>query len=478
MLSENVIGEIRGVVGPDGVLASEEDLLTYECAGITIFKGTPDAIVLPRTTEQVMEIVNLCVREKAIFVPRGAGTGLSGGAEPVQGGIIVSLSRMGRILEVDYENQRAVVEPGVVNLWLTERIASRGFYYAPDPASQQACTLGGNVGHNAGGPHCLKYGVTSNHVLGLEIVLPSGGVIQTGGKSLDAPGYDLTGLMVGSEGTLGIVTQLVLRIMRKPEAVTTFLSIFDSVSDTSNTVSGIIAAGIIPAAIEFMDHLSVAAVEASPIHAAGYPTDAEAVLLIEIDGLREEVAEFTESAIQICKKNGAREVRIAKSEEERKKLWQGRKGAFGAMGALSPNAVLQDSVVPRKKLPEILAKVFETAKKYDLRIANVFHAGDGNLHPIILFDARIAGELEKAVEASVEIVKACVEAGGTLTGEHGIGIEKKELMPLVFSEVDLQAMRKVKEIFNPSGLCNPGKIFPSGSGCVGYSAGEGKLVGW
>jgi len=468
---------MRSIVGPDGVLASEEDLLAYECAGITIFKGVPDAIVLPSTPEQVAEVVKLCAREGAIFVPRGAGTGLAGGADPVRGGIIVSLSRLGRMLELDYEDQRALVEAGVVNIWLTERLAPKGFYYAPDPASQQACTLGGNVGHNAGGPHCLKYGVTSNHVLGMEIVLPNGEVIRSGGKALDRPGYDLTGLMVGSEGTLGIATRLVLRIMRRPEAVTTFLSVFDSVGDASNAVTGIIAAGIIPSAIEFMDHLTIAAVESSPIHAAGYPKDAEAVLLIEIDGLREEVAELTDRAIRICKEDHAREVRIAKSEEERRRLWQGRKGAFGAMGAISPNAILQDSVVPRKKLPEILAKVFETANKYRLQIANVFHAGDGNLHPIILFDARVPGELEKAVQASVEIVRASVEAGGTLTGEHGVGIEKKELMPLIFSEADLMAMCKVKRVFNPTGLCNPGKIFPSSSPCIG-SARDGKLVGW
>jgi len=478
LLAEKLLDEIRRIVGPGGVLASEEDLLAYECAGITIFKGTPDAIVLPRSTGQVAKLLKLCVREKVNFVPRGAGTGLSGGAEPVHGGILIAFPRMAKIKEIDYENQRAVVEPGVVNLWLTERIAERGYYYAPDPASQQACTLGGNIGHNAGGPHCLKYGVTSNHVLGMEVVLPNGAVVSVGGKSLDQPGYDLTGLMVGSEGTLGIATELTLRIMRRPEALTTFLSVFDSVIDASEAVSGIIAGGIVPAALEFMDRLTILAVESSPIHAAGYPKEAEAVLLIEVDGLREEVAEMTERAVQTCQRNGAKEIRIARSEEDRKKLWQGRKGAFGAMGVLSPNAILQDSVVPRKMLPEILTKVYRTGEKFGLRIANVFHAGDGNLHPIILFDARLPGETERAVEASVEIVKACVELGGTLTGEHGVGIEKKELMPLVFSPTDMEVMCKVKKVFDPLQLCNPGKIFPSGSGCAGYSSKDGALQGW
>lgn len=465
MLSEGFLRELKSIVGPGAVLTSKEDLMVYESDGIVIFVGKPEAVVIPSSTEEVSKIVKLCNREKVYIVPRGAGTGLSGGANPIEGGVVISFARMNKILEIDYENRRAVVQPGVVNLWVTEAVSPKSYFYAPNPSSQQACTIGGNVAHNSGGPLCLKYGVTSNHVLGLEVVLPNGEIMQFGGKTLDTLGYDLTGVMVGSEGTLGIVTKVVLRILRKAESVKTYMGVFDAVDDASNTVAGIIANGIIPAAIEFMDQLSIQAVEMHPVHAAGYPTDAAAVVLVELDGLKEEVEGLSERVVEVFKENNVREIRLAKSDEERKKLWQGRKGAFGAMGALSPNYLTQDGVVPRSKLPEILRIVGDVGKKYNLRIANVFHAGDGNLHPLIIFDARVEGETQRAIDAAVEILVACVKFGGTLTGEHGVGIEKRELMPLIFTDQDLAAMKKLRSIFNPDNICNPSKVFPTGAPC-------------
>lgn len=466
MISDKAIREIERIVKPENVLHTREDLMVYECDGIAIFRGKPDAVVVPSTTEEVSEVVKICDRDQIFIVPRGAGTGLSGGATPIDGGVVMSFARMDRIIEKDYANQRIVVQPGVVNAWVTDAVAGKGYFYAPNPSSQHACTIGGNVSHNSGGAICLKYGVTSNHVLGVELVLPDGQVVQLGGKALDAPGYDLTGVVVGSEGTLGVVTKAILRIVRKPESVNTFMAVFDTIDSASNTVSEIITRGIVPAAIEFMDHLAIVAIESHPVHAAGYPLDAEAVLLVEVDGVKEEVEALSERIVDVFKKNNAREIRTAKSDEERKRLWQGRKGAFGAMGSLSPNYLTQDGVVPRSKLRQILRIVNDVSRTYGLRIANVFHAGDGNLHPLIVFDARISGETEKAIAAAVDILVACVEFGGSLTGEHGIGIEKRELMPLIFNDQDIATMKKLRDVFNPKGICNPSKVFPTGASCA------------
>jgi glycolate oxidase subunit GlcD len=365
---------------------------------------------------------------------------------------------MAGILEIDIENQRAVVEPGLFNLDLQNELARYGYYYAPDPASQKVSTMGGNLGENSGGPHCLKYGVTTNHVLGAEVVLPNGDVIWTGGKAHDNPGYDLVGVLVGSEGTFGIATKLILRIMRKPEAVQTFLAVYDSLEDAGDTVSAIIGAGIIPATLEMMDRLVMKAVEDS-IH-AGYPLDAEAVLIIELDGIKDGMDRLARRITEICKANHAREVKLATSEAERMRLWAGRKGAFGAVARLRPNYLVCDGTVPRMKLPDVLKKVVEIGKKYNLEIGNVFHAGDGNLHPLILFDARNEEELKKVHLAGAEILKACADAGGTISGEHGVGTEKIDGMSLVFSRDDMGAMKRVKMAFDPDEICNPGKVLP------------------
>ncbi len=451
--------EFAGIVGADGVVVDPGELRVYETDGLTIFKAMPDIVVLPRSAEEVAGAVKVCHREKIPFVARGAGTGLSGGALPVEGGVLIGLNRMNQILEVDYENQRAVVEPGLVNVWLTNALAPRGYYYSPDPASQTACSIGGNVAENSGGPRTPKYGVTTNHVLGLEVVLPNGEIMKFGGKTLDPLGYDLTGVFVGSEGTFGIATKVIVRVMRKPEAVKTLMGVFESIEDASNTVSGIVARGIIPVAIEMMDNNAIQAVEKGV--AAGYPTDAVAVLLVEVDGPKDEVAALVDPIIEVCKENRVREVRIAKDENERLLLWKGRKAAFAAMGQISPEYYVQDSVIPRTKLPSIMKFIGELSQKYGLRVANVFHAGDGNLHPLILYDSRNEGDLKRAEEMGAEIIKACVDMGGSLTGEHGIGLEKRDFMPLMYNEDDLEAMRKVKRVFDPDGLLNPGKIFPT-----------------
>jgi len=456
---ERIAKELAGIVGTDGIVVDPGELRVYEADGLTVFKAMPDIVVLPLSADQVAAVAKVCHRERIPFVARGAGTGLSGGALPVEGGVLIGLNRMNRILETDYENQRAVVEPGMVNVWLTNALAPRGYYYSPDPASQTACSIGGNVAENSGGPRTPKYGVTTNHVLGLEVVLPTGEIVKFGGKALDPLGYDLTGVFVGSEGTFGIVTKVVVRIMRKPEAVKTLMGVFESIEDASNTVSGIVARGIIPVAIEMMDNNAIQAVEKGV--AAGYPLDAVAVLLVEVDGPKDEVEALVDPIIEVCKENNVREVRLAKDENERLLLWKGRKAAFAAMGQISPEYYVQDSVIPRTKLPSIMKFIGELSQKYGLRVANVFHAGDGNLHPLILYNSANEGELHKAEAMGAEIITACIDMGGSLTGEHGIGLEKRDFMPLMYTEDDLAAMQKVKKVFDPDGLLNPGKIFPA-----------------
>ncbi|MFQ5850601.1 MAG: FAD-linked oxidase C-terminal domain-containing protein [Candidatus Binatia bacterium] len=459
MERERIAKELLGIVGEDGVVVDPGELRVYETDGLTVFKAKPDLVVLPRSAEQVARVVNACCREKIPFVARGAGTGLSGGALPLDGGVLIGLNRLDHILEIDCENQRVVVEPGVVNVWLTNALSPRGYYYSPDPASQTACSIGGNVAENSGGPRTPKYGVTTNHVLGLEVVLPDGDVVQLGGRTLDTPGYDLTGLFVGSEGTFGIVTKVIARVMRQPEAVKTLMGVFETIEDASNAVSGIVARGIIPAAVEMMDNLSIQAVEKGV--AAGYPLDAGAVLLIEVDGPKDEVEALVDPIVEVCQVNNVREVRVAKNDDERLLLWKGRKSAFAAMGQITPEYYVQDTVIPRTKLPPIMRFIKKLSEKYGLRVANVFHAGDGNLHPLMLYDSRNAGELQEAEEMGAKIIAACIEMGGSLTGEHGIGVEKRDYMPLMYTDDDLEAMLKVKRVFNPDGLLNPGKVFPA-----------------
>lgn len=458
-----VVHELSALLGPRYVLHTPYDLMLYEYDA-SIDRSMPDVVVLPATTEEVAAVVKIAARHDIPVVPRGAGTGLSGGAIPIYGGIVIAFARMNRILEVDYENLRAVVQPGLVNLHLSNALNPDGYYYVPDPSSQRSCTIGGNVGENAGGPHTLIYGVTTNHVLGLEIVTADGEILQVGGWTPDTPGYDLTGLLIGSEGTLCIVTKIIVRMVHLPEAVKTLVAIFDSLDDASSTVSEIISAGVIPSAIEMMDQMILQAVEADS-H-AGYPLDAAAVLLMESEGIVESVSEQVEAIVQICEKYHARSVRIAANEEERQRFWSGRKNAFGAVGRVSPEFYVQDGVVPRTRLPQVLRRVGEICASYGLRVGNVFHAGDGNLHPLILFDSQIPGEVERVRQAGHEILQVCAEAGGTITGEHGVGIEKQEEMALIFNELDLRIMQQVREAWNPHQLLNPGKLFPRPGRCA------------
>jgi len=464
MLPAGLIDTLRALVGDEGLVTRPNELRVYECDGYTLEKRIPEVVVLPRTTPEVVKVLRLLHREGVAFVPRGAGTGLSGGCLPLDAPVMVGTSRMTRIVSIDTANRRAVVEAGVVNLWVSNAVKQHGLLYAPDPSSQMACTIGGNVAENSGGPHTLKYGVTTNHVLGLQIVLPDGELVDLGGAAEDAPGYDLVGLTVGAEGTFGVVTQATLRLVRQPEAWKTLLAVFDSVDDATASVSGIIGAGIVPAALEMMDQLIVGAVEAA-FH-AGLPTDAGAVLLVELDGLAAGLDPQVERVAEICRAQRAREVRVAADEAERAVLWKSRKRAFGAVGRLAPNYCTQDGVVPRTKLPEILRRISAIADRYQLRIGNVFHAGDGNIHPIILFDERDAEQVRRVLDAGREILEACVELGGSVTGEHGIGVEKIEQMPLLFTPDDLRVMSQLRRVFDPEQRCNPGKIFPTPGGCV------------
>lgn len=454
---------LRAIAGDNFVLDEDIDLRLYEYDG-GVDKHRPDVVVFPRTTDHVVKIVNLARERGVTFVGRGAGTGLSGGVIPRTGGIMVSFARMNKIVEIDLENERIVVEPGVVNLDVTLAVQGQKYFYAPDPSSQRACTIGGNVAENAGGPHTLAYGVTTNHVLGLEAVLPDGSVVQIGGKAQDTPGYDLTGLLTGSEGTMVLVTKVVLRLMRQPELVKTTLAIFDSAEQAGNTVAEITARAITPVAVEMLDGVMLRMVEEAT-H-AGYPMDAAAVLLIELEGLQEAVEEQVEQVREACAACGAREFRIAKDATERELLWKGRKNAFGAVGRLSPFYYVQDGVVPRTRIAETLKFIGETSEKYGLTISNIFHAGDGNMHPIILFDARKPGELERAQKAGEAILEFCISVGGSITGEHGVGMEKMELMGQQFTPESLDMIGNFKSLFDPGCLLNPGKVLPTGRGCM------------
>jgi len=458
MKPNQLVRDLFQIVGKEGVLWQPDDLLLYAYDGLST-AGEPDAVVFPTTTEQVVGIVKLAASRRVPVVARGAGTGLSGGSIAIRGGIVMGFSRMNKILEIDLENRCARVQPGVVNLDISAAVSDAGLYFAPDPSSQKASTIGGNVAENAAGPHTLAYGVTTNHVLGLEVVLPDGRVMHTGSRFPDRAGYDLTGLLVGSEGTLGIVTEVTVKLCRKPELTKTVLAIFDKVRDATQTVVEITAQGITPAALEMVDRFLLRAIEEAT-H-AGYPLDAEAVLLIDVEGLVEEAEEHAQAVEKVCRANHAREVRLAKTAEERDLLWKGRKGAFGAIGRLSPNFYVQDGVIPRTRLPEMLELVDQICKKYQVGVGNTFHAGDGNLHPNILYDSRDPAQAQRAKKASLEIVSRCVELGGTITGEHGVGFEKIDLMPLLFSEDDLAAMRQVKRLFDPVDLFNPGKVLPA-----------------
>ena len=452
--------ELRVIVGSENVIHHPEDLLVFEYDG-SVDRRMPEAVVFPVSTQQVSQVIALAYRENVPVVGRGAGTGLSGGAIAPPGGIQVAFTRMNHILDVDSENRTATVEPGVINLDLDTHVHRFGLRYAPDPSSQKACSLGGNIAENAGGPHCLAYGTTTNHVLGMEVVLEDGTVVNLGSPAREGPGYDLRGVFTGSEGTFGLATKITVRLLLLPEAVKTFLGIFPDVDSAATAVSAVIGHGIVPAALEMIDALTIQAVQ--NVVDAGYPEDAGAVLLIELEGLQEEVDEIGAEVEASLWDSGPTQVRVADSAQERDNLWLGRKGALGALGSLAPNYYLVDGVVPRTKLTQVLQQVAAISEKYSIPIANVLHAGDGNLHPCLLFDERKPGALENIIQAGAEVMKVCVDAGGTLTGEHGVGLEKKELMPLVFSEEDMEAMLRVREAFAPENRLNPGKIFPDGT---------------
>ena len=464
-----LLADLRALLPADRLVTSEVDLFSYECDAQTLDRALPLAVVLPEKTDEVSAIVKACVKRNVPFLARGAGTGLAGGVV-ARGYLVLSTARMNRMLEVDAQNRMAWVQPGVVNIHLSRAVAPHGLHYAPDPSSQYACTIGGNVATNSGGPHTLKYGVTTNHVLGAEVVLPDGVVTTFGGPAADAPGYDLLGVYVGSEGTMGITTKVLVRLTPNPEGVKTVLAIFNSIVDACRGVTEILSRGIIPAALELIDQKTLRAVEAY-IH-AGFPLDAAAVLLIEVDGLVDDLEQQAQAVIDACRAADVRDVRLAKDDAERAKLWKGRKHAFGALGRLAPNYYTHDGVIPRTKLPEVLEEVGRIEKRHRVMIANVFHAGDGNLHPVILYDEREKGIIERVRGAGEEILRLVSRYGGGLSGEHGIGIEKLSYMTDFYSPADLEAMVRVRDVFNPRGLCNPGKVLPTHGGCAEPGAGR------
>jgi glycolate dehydrogenase FAD-linked subunit len=453
-----LVQELRDVVGAGHVLSEPGDLLAYEYDASN-FTAVPDLAVLPGSAEEVVQVLRIAARHQAPVVPRGAGTGVAGGALPIIGGVVVVMTRMNRILEIDLMNRIAVVEPGVTNIEISRAVGDAGYFYAPDPSSQYASSIGGNVAHNSGGPHTIAYGVTTNHILGLEIALPSGALVRVGATGPDRPGLDLTGLVVGSEGTFGIVTRVWVQLLRRREAVTTLLAVFEDLDWASEAVTEVIGRGVGPVALEMLDRNTIRVVE--PFVHAGYPLDAEAVLLIEVEGIREVLPRLRNLVEEICRRHGAQDVRIAHTEEERQALWLGRKAAFGTLGRIATNYYLHDATVPRSRLPAVLRRVQEIARRDALTLVNVFHAGDGNLHPIIIFDARIPGETERVIRAGEEMLRLCVASGGTISGEHGIGFEKNNYMSWIFSEADLDAMRRLKAVFDPIGIMNPWKMFPT-----------------
>jgi len=462
------LDRLARAVGPDNLIQREDERLVYECDGYVLEKKVPDVVLFPTSTAQVAEVVRLCNEFDVPFVPRGAGTSLAGGTLAVGGGVMICLTRMKRILELNLRDRYAVVEPGVVNVWLTRALAGTGLHYAPDPSSQGACTIGGNVATNSGGPHTLKYGVTVNHVRGLELVLPDGRVVNLGGVTEDAPGLDLTGLTVGHEGTFGIVTKVIVNLTRDPEAGRTFLGVFPTVDQATETVSGLIARGIVPAALEMLDQLMIQAVEAA--FRLDLPTDAGALLIIEVDGLEAGLDAQADAVAEVVRANGGQVQKAiawrTRKEPEYLAIWKARKAAFGAIGRLSPTFCTQDGVVPRTKLPHILKHIVEVGRRQGLRIGNVFHAGDGNIHPIILFDEHDEDQVRRALVASHEILEECIAVGGSVTGEHGIGVEKLEFMSSLFQPADLQAMEALRRVFNPEDRCSPGKMLPTGSACI------------
>ncbi|MGB3659703.1 MAG: FAD-linked oxidase C-terminal domain-containing protein [Pseudolabrys sp.] len=461
---QRIVASLRTIVHGEGVIATERELRPYESDGLTAYRQLPMVVVLPETTEQVAEILRYCHGEGIKVVPRGAGTSLSGGALPLADGVLLGMAKFNRIREIDFENRVAVVESGVTNLAVSNAVAYAGFYYAPDPSSQIACTIGGNVAENSGGVHCLKYGMTTNNVLGCEIVLITGEILRLGGRHLDASGYDLLGLINGSEGLLGVVTEVTVRILKKPETARAMLIGFPSSEDAGECVSRIIASGIIPGGMEIMDGPAIAAVEEF-VH-AGYPLDVEALLIVELDGPPAEVDHLIERVEKIARDCRAASCKASRSEQERLLFWAGRKAAFPAVGRISPDYYCMDGTIPRAQLPLVLKRMKEMSARYGLRVANVFHAGDGNLHPLILYDANQPGELEKTEKFGAEILKLCVEVGGVLTGEHGVGVEKRDLMHTMFSEIDLNQQQRVKCAFDSKGLLNPGKVFPQLHRCA------------
>lgn len=463
-MNPSILAELQSIVGADGMLSDADDLMVYECDAFVAAKQRPQVVVFPTSTAQVAAVVKVANRHRITVVPRGAGTGLSGGSIAETDSIMIALTRMNQIREVDIPNRCALVEAGVVNLHLSQLVAPHGYCFAPDPSSQAACTIGGNIAENSGGPHTLKMGVTVNHTLGVELVLPDGEVVWLGGRVEGMPGYDLVGACVGSEGTFGIVTRAWVKLSRLPESASTMLAIFDDFDKASQSVSNVIAAGIIPAALEMLDDVFIPCIEQA--YKLGFPLDAAAILLIETDGLREAANEESSRAAQICRESGAREVRLAKDENERKLLWKARKGAFGALGRVTPSYVTQDGVVPRSRLAETLKRVKSIAAHHDVTVANVFHAGDGNLHPCILFDERDTSQLPRVLEAGEEILRLCIDFGGSVTGEHGIGIEKINLMDYAFSADTLGAMADLRRVFNPNNTFNPSKVLPTSRGCV------------